>query len=250
MTEQSPAEPVRAHGPLWSLLDWSFWGAGMGDVFREPLADTMLAAIPVETVTQAEGIMADFIERRKIEKTGVTVWQEQRDELAAALARIAELETELAEQKQATEYFDSQSKRRKTQRDEARTELAKYVGHEPTIAEEMAYVSNCLDAVYALCHETKTSGALGVTPEAVEQAASGEWTAATPRPALPWAHVMDDSELGLFLDDLVSAAMGRWRSDPDLPARTVLADIEKACQDWRTPGQGLRGDEPGTGEGR
>ncbi|MFD7541246.1 hypothetical protein [Streptomyces sp. NPDC059819] len=81
------------HGPLWSLLDWSFWGAGMCGTFREPLADTMLAAVPAETVAQAEAVMADFIERRKIEKTGVTVWQEQRDELKELRARVAGLES-------------------------------------------------------------------------------------------------------------------------------------------------------------
>jgi hypothetical protein len=43
---------------------------------------------------------------------------------------------------------------------------------------------------------------------------------------------------------MAAAAMGRWRSDPDVPDRQVLADIEKACAGWRTPGQGYRGDEP------
>ena len=62
--------------------------------------------------------------------------------------------------------------------------------------------------------------------------------------ALPWAASMDDSDLSMFLDDLVSAAMGRWRSEPEVPDRTVLADIEKVCADWRTPGRGLRGDAP------
>lgn len=73
--------PEVERGELWSLLDWSFWGAGMADTFREPLADTMLAAIPADARGQAEAIMADFIRRRKIEKTGVTIYQEQRDEL-------------------------------------------------------------------------------------------------------------------------------------------------------------------------
>src|SRR5207248_4542559 len=42
-------------------------------------------------------IMAEFLERRKIEKTGVTIYQEQRDELDQARARIAEVEAQLAE---------------------------------------------------------------------------------------------------------------------------------------------------------
>jgi hypothetical protein len=58
--------------------------------------------------------------------------------------------------------------------------------------------------------------------------------------ALAWAHTMSDHDLHGFLDDLVSAAMGRWRSEPEVPDRTVLADIEKVCADWRTPGAGSR----------
>lgn len=60
--------------------------------------------------------------------------------------------------------------------------------------------------------------------------------------ALPWAHEMPDGDLSGFLNDLVSAAMGRWRSEPEVPDRTVLADIEKVCADWRTPGEGYRSD--------
>ncbi len=62
--------------------------------------------------------------------------------------------------------------------------------------------------------------------------------------ALPWAHVMPDGDLGGFLDDLVSAALNRWRTDPDgpVPDRVTLADIERVCREWRTPGQGYRSD--------
>ncbi|KAB8186940.1 hypothetical protein FH608_046480 [Nonomuraea phyllanthi] len=80
--------PECAHGELWSLLDWSLWGAGMADVFREPLADTMLAAVPDNVRQHAEAIMADFKKRREITKTGVTVYQEQRDEVARLKARL------------------------------------------------------------------------------------------------------------------------------------------------------------------
>ncbi|MFK0179651.1 hypothetical protein ACIQVR_27195 [Streptomyces xanthochromogenes] len=89
------AERPAERGPLWSLLDWSFWSAGMADTFREPLADTMLAAVPTETVNQAEGVMAAFIEHRRIQKTGVTKWQEQRDELQQLRVQVAELESKL-----------------------------------------------------------------------------------------------------------------------------------------------------------
>ncbi|WP_241784676.1 hypothetical protein [Streptomyces turgidiscabies] len=60
--------------------------------------------------------------------------------------------------------------------------------------------------------------------------------------ALPWAHAMPDGDLSGFLNDLVSAAMGRWQSDPEVPDREVLAAVEKACAAWRTPGEGFRSD--------
>jgi hypothetical protein len=60
-------------------------------------------------------------------------------------------------------------------------------------------------------------------------------------PALPWAAVMADEDLHLFLDDLVSAAMSHWQSDPDIPDRETLQLIEEACARWRTPG-GYRSD--------
>ncbi len=63
-------------------------------------------------------------------------------------------------------------------------------------------------------------------------------------PALPWAHAMPDDDLHGFLGDLVSAAMGRWQSSPEVPDREVLAAVEKACTAWRKPGQGYRSDEP------
>ena len=135
---------------------------------------------------------------------------------------------------------------------ELERELKKYVGAEPTIAEEMAYLGRCLDAVYAVCDQTEKQATRWEHPlpvpewvVEVRKAADGEWTATTPRPALPWAHVMDDDDLHLFLDDLVSAALNRWQTDQDgpIPDRVTLAEIEKACAQWRTPGQGHRSDE-------
>lgn len=62
--------------------------------------------------------------------------------------------------------------------------------------------------------------------------------------ALPWAHAMPDGDLSGFLDDLVSAALNRWRTGPDgpVPDRVTLADIERVCREWRTPGVGYRSD--------
>lgn len=87
-------EEEPAHGPLWSLLDWSLWGAGMGDLFREAMADRMVAAIPADGVEHAEALMAEFIERRQIERTGVTIYQEQRDELERLRKQVDEVVAE------------------------------------------------------------------------------------------------------------------------------------------------------------
>ncbi|MFH9798039.1 hypothetical protein [Streptomyces virginiae] len=58
-----------------------------------------------------------------------------------------------------------------------RLHLDKYVGKEPTLRDEMAYLSRCLDAVYGLCREVDDDGNTSdgkFTPAAVIQAASGE----------------------------------------------------------------------------
>lgn len=73
--------------------------------------------------------------------------------------------------------------------DRVRGELKRYVGAEPTIAEEMAYISRCLNAVQDVCIEAKREGALGLTVEAVEQAINGE------RPDNP-----DDHRRRLYID--------------------------------------------------
>lgn len=61
-----------------------------------------------------------------------------------------------------------------------RSELAKYVGKEPTIAEEMEHLSRCLDAVLALCDDAEKQAARWENPlpvpewvETVRRAAEG-----------------------------------------------------------------------------
>jgi hypothetical protein len=93
----APEDEV-VRGRLWSLIDWSLWGAGMADVFREPVADVMVMSVPVEVREHAELIMEDFLHRREITKTGVDVYKELRDRAEKAEAELAE--AELAETKQ------------------------------------------------------------------------------------------------------------------------------------------------------
>jgi hypothetical protein len=89
-------------------------------------------------------------------------------------------------------------------------ELAKYVGAEPTIAEEMAHLSSCLDAVHALCDE---AGAKGITSggtftvDAVRDAADGI------RPDNPKdrrRRIYIDGKGNAWLDQSVTSDGTRW----------------------------------------
>jgi hypothetical protein len=71
-----PPEPV--HDELWKHLDWSFWGTGMGDTFREPLADTMVAAITPEQRQQANDLIDRWREHREF--VGRDKYEEQQAE--------------------------------------------------------------------------------------------------------------------------------------------------------------------------
>ncbi|WP_406418305.1 hypothetical protein [Streptomyces sp. NBC_01614] len=53
-----------------------------------------------------------------------------------------------------------------------RAELAKYVGQEPTVAEGMAYISGCLDAVRNVCDEAEKQATRWENPLPVS-----EWVA-------------------------------------------------------------------------
>lgn len=131
---------------------------------------------------------------------------------------------------------------------ELETERKRYGGVEPTIAEEMAYLSSCLDAVHQVCDQAVRRATRWENPlpipewvETVRQAADGVTEAVTTRPALPWARLMDADDLAEFLAELEHAI-----ATPGATPDEALAAVEKACADWRTPGHGLRGDEPGT----
>lgn len=115
-------------------------------------------------------------------------------------------------------------------------ERAKYVGAEPTIAEEMAYLSRCIDSVLDLCNAADAKGITSGGPftvEAVRKAADGLVERRSYPPALPWAALMDDEDLREFLGDLGAAVLDYYRSEPSVPDREVLTSIEKACADWR-----------------
>lgn len=86
-TQQSeqPIDHTPAKGPLWSALDWTLWGSGIGDVAREPAADTMLAALGPAKVAELEEIMASWRARR-----GKQAWLAAYEELRAGLTHARE----------------------------------------------------------------------------------------------------------------------------------------------------------------
>ncbi|MFF7096350.1 hypothetical protein ACFY9A_28745 [Streptomyces rubradiris] len=147
--------------------------------------------------------------------------QRERDE---ARARVAELE---AERHATNEALSEAAEALREQRDRIaglEAERARYVGAEPTIAEELTYLSRCLDSVLAWCEKTEEQA-----PELVAEvraAAEGMVDRESYPPALPWARLMDDEDLAEFLDGLAGAL-------ETAGARDALVEIEDTCGTWR-----------------
>ncbi|MFI1485675.1 hypothetical protein [Streptomyces sp. NPDC020747] len=106
------------------------------------------------------------------------------DRLQAASRLMAEREAEIREHVAATKNWSLGNLAARdllAELDRTRTELAKYVGHEPTIAEEMTYLSRCLNAVCDLCDATEKQATRWENPlpvpewvEDVRKAADGD----------------------------------------------------------------------------
>ncbi|MFF6847060.1 MULTISPECIES: hypothetical protein [Streptomyces] len=110
-------------------------------------------------------------------------------------------------------------------------ERAKYVGKEPTIAEEMQHLNRCLNAVYDLCEQAKENAGRWETPlpvpewvEAVEKAADGE------REIDPWQRAVDG------LNALIDAGIGFW-IEPDGHISNPMGDehieYDRETERWR-----------------
>jgi hypothetical protein len=84
---------------LWRHLDWSFWGTGMADVFREPLAATMLAAITPEQREQANALITRWRDHREF------VGRDKYEAQKAEIDQLRELVRDLADPDPCT-HFD------------------------------------------------------------------------------------------------------------------------------------------------
>lgn len=80
----TPPEPV--NDELARHLDWSFWGTGMADTFREPLAETMLAAISPEQRQQANDLITRWRDHREF--VGRDKYEEQKAEIERLRAAV------------------------------------------------------------------------------------------------------------------------------------------------------------------
>lgn len=93
-TADEPTQPIRDE--LWRLLDWSLWGAGMGDVLREPLADAMTAAISDEQRADALRIMRWWTEERGRKPVGRWQYEEQERRIKRLTRACARYRAEIA----------------------------------------------------------------------------------------------------------------------------------------------------------
>ncbi len=88
--EQTATEPRPIQHPdeLWSLIDWTLWGSGMGDTFRERLADTFLQAITPEDHAQALELIRWWTEDRGREPLGRRRYEDLTRRLDRALDNV------------------------------------------------------------------------------------------------------------------------------------------------------------------
>lgn len=91
-----PAEPEKPfetpHDSLRYALDWAMWGHGMGDTFRGPLIERMLAGVPVADRAQAQALITDWLARRGPGDSALfTHLRTQVAELEAEVERLREV---------------------------------------------------------------------------------------------------------------------------------------------------------------
>ncbi|MFJ3037777.1 hypothetical protein [Streptomyces tendae] len=120
-------------------------------------------------------------------------------------------------------------------------ELAAAAGTPGSYEGALATVENAI-ATWRLIAEAQHAHNTAPGPDAMTRLLAPTQALREPEqgPALPWAQAMSDHDLHGFLDQLLSAAMGRWQHSPEVPDRVTLAEIEKVCALWRTPGEGNR----------
>lgn len=107
---QLPPAPKRHDEPdkLWSLIDWSLWGSGMGDTFREQLADQFIAAITPEQHKQALELIRWWTEDRGRTPLGRLRYEDQQRRLHRALRGVARWRTQASAEHRAVHLLAEQ----------------------------------------------------------------------------------------------------------------------------------------------
>ena len=105
--QAEPAPIAVEHTELWSLIDWSLWGSGMGDVFREQLADQFIAAISPEQHAQALALIQAWTDSGR-EPVGRRCYEDQQRRLYRALRACARYRAENAAQRREIKRLTNQ----------------------------------------------------------------------------------------------------------------------------------------------
>lgn len=95
------AEADVEHTELWSLIDWSLWGSGMGDTFRNALANRFIQAITLEQHAQALALIQAWTDSGRV-PLGRRRYEDQQARLHRALRACAGYREELAKQARMT----------------------------------------------------------------------------------------------------------------------------------------------------
>ncbi|MFJ4009428.1 hypothetical protein [Streptomyces sp. NPDC090026] len=94
-TQLPTTTPVQHPDELWSLIDWSLWGSGMGDTFREQLANQFLAAITPAQHQQALALIQAWTDSGRF-PLGRRCYEDQQRRLHRALRAVARWRAEAA----------------------------------------------------------------------------------------------------------------------------------------------------------
>lgn len=106
-TQTTAAPAAVEHTELWSLIDWSLWGSGMGDTFREQLADQFIAAITPDQHDQALRLIQAWTDSGR-EPIGRLRYEDQQRRLHRALKACRRYRAEAAVQQRVTRRLTDQ----------------------------------------------------------------------------------------------------------------------------------------------
>ena len=110
-----------------------------------------------------------------------------RDDIPQLLALVTQLRAELTESNAKLEIAEGQTRERDERVTNLEATLERYVGKEPTVAEEMAYLNRCLNTVHDVCDAAEKQATRWEQPLPVP-----EWVAAVRHAASGGVLVEDD----------------------------------------------------------